>query len=57
MLNTVENYLTENGITMCDVSMEIDAKLTQEAQYYMGSYKDILKNVSHKGNEIMNKLT
>ena len=56
-LKAVDKFITERGITMCGIAMEIDGKLNDEAQYYMGSYKDILKNMSNKGNEIMEKLS
>jgi len=56
-LQTILNYIDEYNVHACGLSFEINAKLTDEASYYMYSYQDILTGVSAKGNEIMASLT
>ena len=43
---------------MCNVAMEMDARLADEVNYYMGnSYDETIANIGVKGNEIMSELT
>ena len=35
LLVKIGNFITNHDISLCDVALEVDAKLTHEAQYYM----------------------
>ena len=57
LIGQIQAFLTQMGITSCDVANEIDAMLEDEATYYMASYQKILNSLAAKGNEIMSLLT
>ena len=57
ILNKILNFVQDNNINACGLSLEIDAKLTDEAQYYMGTYEEINAGLGVKGNEIMAALS
>ena len=57
MLSKILDFVNKNHIHACSLSFEIDAKLTDEAKYYLGSYEQINEDLGVKGNEIMAALS